>query len=138
MADWWLGEETLGELISRARDRLGKSQYTLAEALREVSGRGDGVPDRSMVARWETGRRVPTPYWRIHLAAVLQLPAAELDRAAAVTKAHRASYPESAGTLPSEERLRHVIAHPGSADLMSVAYIREQVRRRGCPGLRRT
>ena len=69
MADWWLGEETVGELISRARGRLGKSQYALAEALREVSGRGDGVPDRSMVARWETGRRVPTPYWRIHLAA---------------------------------------------------------------------
>ena len=60
MADWWLGEEAVGELISRTRDRLGKSQYTLAEALREVSGRSDGVPDRSMVARWETGRRIPT------------------------------------------------------------------------------
>lgn len=129
MADWWLGEEAVGELISRARGRLGKSQYALAEALREISGRGDGVPDRSMVARWETGRRVPTPYWRIHLAAVLQLPAAELDRAAAVAKARRASYPEAAGALPSGERLRHVLAHPGSADLMSVAYIREQVRR---------
>ena len=101
MADWWLDEETVGELISRARDRLGKSQYALAEALREVSGRSDGVPDRSMVARWETGRRIPTPYWRVHLAAVLRLPAAELDRAAAVTKARRASHPESAGALPS-------------------------------------
>jgi tetratricopeptide (TPR) repeat protein len=129
MADWWLGEETVGELISRVRDRLGKSQYTLAEALREVSGRSDGVPDRSMVARWETGRRIPTPYWRVHLAAVLQLSAAQLDRAAAVTKARWASHPESVGALPSDERLRHVLAHPGSADLMSVAYLREQVRR---------
>src|SRR5690349_3709297 len=43
--------------------------------------------------------------------------------------AHRASHPESAGTLPSGERLRHVLAHPGSADLMSVASLREQVRR---------
>jgi tetratricopeptide (TPR) repeat protein len=129
MADWWLGEEAVGELISRARDRLGKSQYALAEALREVSGRSDGVPDRSMVARWETGRRIPTPYWRVHLAAVLQLSAAQLDRAAAVTKARRASHPESVGALPSDERLRHVLAHPGSADLMSVAYLREQVRR---------
>jgi hypothetical protein len=60
MADWWLDEETVGELISRARDRLGKSQYALAEALREVSGRSDGVPDRSMVARWET--RSAHPY----------------------------------------------------------------------------
>ena len=95
MADWWLGEETVGELISRARGRLGKSQYALAEALREVSGRGDGVPDRSMVARWETGRRVPTPYWRIHLAAVLQLSAAELDRAAAVAKARSHGHSKS-------------------------------------------
>ena len=128
MADWWLGEEAVGELISRARDRLGKSQYTLAETLREASGRSDGVPDRSMVARWETGRRIPTPYWRVHLAAVLQLSAADLDRAAAVTKARRASHPESVGALPSDERLRHVLAHPGSADLMSVAHLREQVR----------
>jgi tetratricopeptide (TPR) repeat protein len=81
-----------------------------------------------MVARWETGRRIPTPYWRVHLAAVLQLSAAQLDRAAAVTKARRASHPESVGALPSDERLRHVLAHPGSADLMSVAYLREQVR----------
>jgi 5-formyltetrahydrofolate cyclo-ligase len=127
MADWWLGEETIGELISRARDRLGKSQYALAEVLREASGRSDGVPDRSMVARWETGRRIPTPYWRAHLATVLQLPAGELDSAAAVTKARRASYPESVDALPSSERLRHALAHPGSADLMSVAYLREQV-----------
>ncbi len=129
MADWWLGEETVGELISQARDRLGKSQYALAEALREASGRSDGVPDRGMVARWETGRRIPTPYWRVHLAAVLQVPAAELDRAAAAAKARRASYSEPAGTLPSGERLRHVLARPGSVDLMSVAYLREQVRR---------
>ena len=53
MADWWLDEETIGELISRARDRLGKSQYTLAEALREVSGRSDGVP----IAAWSRGGR---------------------------------------------------------------------------------
>jgi len=129
MAGWWLDEETAGELISRTRHRLGKSQYALAEALRVVSGRSDGVPDRSMVARWETGRRIPTPYWRAHLATVLQLSAAELDRAAVAAKARRAGYPGSAGKLPSGERLRYVLAHPGSADLMSVAYLREQVRR---------
>ncbi len=129
MADWWLGEETTGDLISRARERLGKSQYALAEALREVSGRSDGAPDRTMVARWETGRRIPTPYWRVHLAAVLQLPAAELDRAAAAAKARRASDIQPAAGFPSGERMRHVLAHPGSVDLMSVAYLREQVRR---------
>ena len=74
MTDGWAGAEAAGELIARARERLGKSQYALAEALREACGRGDGIPDRTMVARWETGRRIPTPYWRTYLAAVLQLP----------------------------------------------------------------
>ena len=129
MADWWLGEETAGELINRARERLGKSQYALAEALQEASGRSDGVPDRTMVARWETGRRIPTPYWRAHLAAVLQLPVVALDRAAAAAKARRASGTHPATDLDSVTRMRYVLAHPGSVDLVSVAYLREQVRR---------
>jgi hypothetical protein len=52
MTDGWLGDETVGELIARARERLGKSQYALAEALRDACARSDGVPDRSMVARF--------------------------------------------------------------------------------------
>jgi tetratricopeptide (TPR) repeat protein len=86
-------------------------------------------PDRGMVACWETGRRIPTPYWRAHLATVLERPAAELDRAAAVARARRADASETVGSLPSVDRLRHVLAHPASADLMSVAYLRERIRR---------
>jgi len=130
MGDWWLTEETVGELIVRAREHLGKSQYALAAALREVSGRSDGVPDRSMVARWETGRRIPTPYWRAHLSAVLQLSPAELDKAAAVTRARRADQTddlEHAQPL-QPERLRYVLAHPRGVDLVTVAHLREQVR----------
>lgn len=132
MVDGWHGEESAGELIARARERLGKSQYALAEALRQASARGDGVPDRSMVARWETGRRIPTPYWRAHLAAVLEVPAASLDKAVAVTKARRIGHVADAQrseSAPSDERLRHVLAHPASVDLVSVAYLREQTRR---------
>lgn len=130
MSDGWRSEETAGELISRARERLGRSQYALAKALQEVSGRNDGVPDRTMVARWETGRRIPTPYWRIHLAAVLQVPVAELDRAAAAAKAaRRASGTRLESDAPSADRMRHVLMHPGTVDLMSVAYLRERVRR---------
>lgn len=55
MADWSRDEETVGELISRARLKLGKSQYALADALREASQRSDGAPDRGMVARWKPG-----------------------------------------------------------------------------------
>jgi transcriptional regulator with XRE-family HTH domain len=129
MADWWRDEETIGELISRARLRLGKSQYALAEALRETSGRRDGVPDRTMVARWETGRRIPTPYWRAHLATVLQLPAAQLDKAASVARARRGDDSEPIESPSSQDRLRHVLEHPGSVDLASVGYLRERVRR---------
>jgi transcriptional regulator with XRE-family HTH domain len=125
MADWSRDEETVGELISRARLMLGKSQYALADALREASQRSDGAPDRGMVARWETGRRIPTPYWRAHLATVLQLPAAQLDKAASVARARRGDGSESG----SDDRLSHVLEHPGSVDLASVGYLRDRVRR---------
>lgn len=132
MADWWRGEESAGELIARARGQLGKSQYALAEALRQVSGRSDGIPDRSMVARWETGRRIPTPYWRMHLSAALDLPPMALDKATAVSKARRArdtdDDPALTGQPSSRERLRYFLANPGRVDLLSVAYLREQVR----------
>lgn len=132
MTNWWLGEETLGELIARAREQLGKSQYALAAALREAAGRGDGIPDRSMVARWETGRRIPTPYWRTYLAAVLAVSPADIDKSAAVARAqraHRAGSSAPAEEPQSAERLRYVLAHPDRANLVSVAHLREQVRR---------
>jgi transcriptional regulator with XRE-family HTH domain len=119
-----LGEESIGELIARRRERLGKSQYALAEALRQACGRDDGVPDRGMVARWEKGRRIPTPYWRAYLAGVLQLPPALLDRAAAVAKARRSAPPSED---PADSRLRHALTHPGRVDLVSVAHLREQI-----------
>jgi transcriptional regulator with XRE-family HTH domain len=129
MADWSRDEETVGELISRARLKLGKSQYALADALREACQRSDGAPDRGMVARWETGRRIPTPYWRAHLATVLQVPPAQLDKAASVARARRGVGAESAGRLSSDDRLSHVLQHPGSVDLATVGYLRERVRR---------
>ena len=117
--------ESLGELIARERERLGKSQYALAEALRQACDRSDGVPDRTMVARWETGRRIPVPYWRTYLAAVLQLRIETLDQAAAVSRARRLGpQPED----PSADRLRYALAHPANVDLVTVAQIREQVR----------
>ena len=102
MTDGWADAEAAGELIARARERLGKSQYALAEALRGACGRGDGIPDRTMVALWETGRRIPTPYWRTHLAAVLQLPPSVLDLA---QLRHRDSEPGQAGQQsPGQDR----------------------------------
>jgi len=85
-----------------------------------------------MVARWETGRRIPTPYWRAYLAAALRIPPSSLNKAAAFTRALRAGTAgdsQRAEPSPSDERLRYVLAHPGSVDLVSVAYLREHIRR---------
>jgi hypothetical protein len=85
-----------------------------------------------MVARWETGRRIPTPYWRTHLGVILRLPPEALDRAAAAAKAQRAHLAGAAAPARptrSGERLRYILAHSGSVDLVGVAHLREQIRR---------
>ncbi len=127
MTDWWLMDQTVGELIAQAREHLGKSQYALAAALREVSGRSDGVPDRSMVARWETGRRIPTPYWRAHLAAVLQLSPTALDKAAAVTRQWRAVQTGDShhAQRSRSERLRYALLIPEASQCLGqVVFLR--------------
>jgi 3-keto-L-gulonate-6-phosphate decarboxylase/transcriptional regulator with XRE-family HTH domain len=75
-------EAPIGRLIERARVSTGRSQYALAERLRGASGNPSVT--REYVARWENGRRIPTPYWRQFLSAVLDVPRDDLDRAAAV------------------------------------------------------
>jgi tetratricopeptide (TPR) repeat protein len=70
----------------------------------------------------------PHSYWRAHLAGVLQVPPSLLDQAAAVSKAQRTGGRQGE-PRESAERLRFALTHPGSADLLSVAYLREQVRR---------
>lgn len=67
-------------VIRGVRQRLGQSQYTLAERLVELSG-NDGLT-RDQVARWERGKRIPGPYWRRWLSLVLRIPLAVLDAAA--------------------------------------------------------
>jgi transcriptional regulator with XRE-family HTH domain len=88
MANEWPDDEPIDELIVRVRTEKGKSQYTLADALREVSG--NPSVDRDYVSRWESRKRIPTPYWRNHLSAALQIPLDALDRAVAVAHARRA------------------------------------------------
>ena len=99
----WLGEgeEVIGDLIARLRMRLGKSQYGLADALRQEAHRESGSPDRVLGHRWETGQRIPTPYSRRLLAAVLGVPVGVLDRAAAAARAQRAAQRAPAGAAPA-------------------------------------
>jgi putative transcriptional regulator len=83
----------VGELIRDLRRRNGLTQLALADRLAEVSG-NDGV-NRRQVARWEHGKRIPSPYWRSWIAVVLETPPAHLDRAAALARFLRAA-PEMA------------------------------------------
>jgi hypothetical protein len=46
-----------------------------------------------------------TPYWRTHLATVLQLPAAQLDKAASVARTRRGDGSDSAESPSPEDRL---------------------------------
>jgi 3-keto-L-gulonate-6-phosphate decarboxylase/transcriptional regulator with XRE-family HTH domain len=71
----------IGRLVESARVSAGQSQYVLAERLRGASGNLSVT--REYVARWENGRRIPTPYWRQFLSAVLDVSRDDLDRAAA-------------------------------------------------------
>ena len=86
-ADEWPEGEAIGQLIARIRVSRGKSQYALADALATAAGNPSAT--RNYVNRWESGRRIPTPYWRQQLSVVLSIPIDVLDRAAAVAKRNR-------------------------------------------------
>jgi transcriptional regulator with XRE-family HTH domain len=98
----WPGDEPIGLLVGRVRSECGKSQYALAHLLAEASGRSSVT--REFVSRWENGKRIPTPYWREHLGAVLGIPRDVLDRAVAVAQARRAAAKAAADHKTSAER----------------------------------
>lgn len=79
----------IGDLIRELRNRHGLTQLALAGRLADVS-RNDGV-GRQQVARWERGKRIPSRYWRYWIAAVLEVPTVDLDRAAALAQFLRTS-----------------------------------------------
>jgi transcriptional regulator with XRE-family HTH domain len=70
---------TLGALIRELRESLGWSQSRLASALCAVANHE--TVTREIVSRWETGKRVPGPWWLRHLATVLQTPLEIVERA---------------------------------------------------------
>src|SRR5215472_15927750 len=110
------GAEIGGRRMPAKRQRLaarrkaaGFSQEQLAERL--------GI-DRSTVARWESGETEPQPWIRPRLARVLHISLGQLDRLLAgggLTEAAAA------------ERMSYALTHPGSADLVTVADLRNQV-----------
>lgn len=86
---WHQEAEAIGPIMVRMRAELGISQYGLAERLVEVSGNTSVT--RAQVNRWERHKRIPTPYWRRHLAAVFGLPIQQMDKASALARKLRAA-----------------------------------------------
>ena len=74
-------------LIPQARREHGLTQRALADLLCEIS-QNDSVT-REEVSRWERGKRIPGPYWRAWISAALDVPHAEVDRAAVVEREYR-------------------------------------------------
>lgn len=68
----------LGAAIRELRESLDWSQSRLATALCKVANHA--TVTRENVSRWETGKRVPGPWWLRHLATVLQVPVEVLER----------------------------------------------------------
>ncbi|MGC9665557.1 helix-turn-helix transcriptional regulator [Planosporangium sp. 12N6] len=97
--------------LAQRRKAVGLSQERLADVV--------GV-DRSTVVRWERADTDPQPWHRPRLAAALKLSVEELAELLADV-GESASRPN--------ERLHYVLMHPTRVDLVSVAYLREQVER---------
>lgn len=92
------------------RKAVGLSQEQLAETLRI---------DRSTVGRWESGETEPQPWIRIKLARALRVSVDELNDLLTELEA----------SGDETERLSYALANPGSADLVTVAHLRQQVER---------
>jgi transcriptional regulator with XRE-family HTH domain len=82
-----VGAETIGAMLARVRDEKGISQLRLAERLCGCAG--VSTVTRHEVSRWEREERIPTGYWLGWLAVALDLPIADLERAAAAARRRR-------------------------------------------------
>ncbi|MEV6524246.1 helix-turn-helix transcriptional regulator [Longispora sp. NPDC051575] len=79
--------ESLAELLHRRRRARGWSQHRLARELNTLTGRP--TLTRHEVSRWERSRRLPGPFWRGGLAALLGLSEEELRAASAAGRRRR-------------------------------------------------
>ncbi|MEU0797194.1 helix-turn-helix transcriptional regulator [Amycolatopsis sp. NPDC005961] len=76
-------QQGVGALLRTERKRAGRSQADQAEVLSAIAGR---AVTRNEVSRWESERRLPTPFWQQHLAVSLEIDAQEIRRAVTATR----------------------------------------------------
>jgi len=82
-----IDEESLGSLIARRRQELGKSQDRLADLMCAVSGRA--TVTKNEVSRYEREERIPTSESLRLLAQALDMSVDTLEHAAAIARTHR-------------------------------------------------
>jgi tetratricopeptide (TPR) repeat protein len=76
-------QQGVGALLRTERTRAGRSQADQADALSEISGR---PVTRNEVSRWESERRLPTPFWQQHIAASFEIDVQKIRRAVTATR----------------------------------------------------
>jgi transcriptional regulator with XRE-family HTH domain len=84
-----------GSLLARARRARGRSQQRLADQLCAIAGAT--TISRHEISRWEREERTPTPYWVDRLSTVLEIDAADLERAIARSRSHRGAHRAASG-----------------------------------------
>jgi hypothetical protein len=81
-----VGEQTIGPLLRMLREQAGRSQSEQAGVLSSLAER---VVSRNEVSRWESERRLPTPWWQRHYAASFGVPVEHLQHAVTRTRSAR-------------------------------------------------
>lgn len=81
-----MSEQAIGPLLRALREHAGRSQSEQAAVLSTIAHR---VVTRNEVSRWESERRLPTPWWQQHYAATFGVPVEDLQQAIATTKVAR-------------------------------------------------
>jgi transcriptional regulator with XRE-family HTH domain len=100
--------ESLGAVLTQVRLASGRSQLRVAEQLCAASG--VATVSRHEVSRWEREERIPTGFWLSWLAAVLDVPLGELQRAAAVTRRRRPARPPVTASRVVRARWQQLVA----------------------------
>ncbi|WIY05475.1 hypothetical protein QRX60_17090 [Amycolatopsis mongoliensis] len=79
-------QQGVGALLRIQRKGAGRSQADQAVVLSAISGR---AVTRNEVSRWESERRLPTPFWQEHIAASFEIDVLDIRRAVVATRAEQ-------------------------------------------------
>ncbi|WET78738.1 helix-turn-helix transcriptional regulator [Amycolatopsis sp. QT-25] len=79
-------QDSIGELLQTLRKASGRSQADQAEVLSELSGQ---AITRNEISRWESERRLVTPFWQQHIAQSFGTGIDEIKCAVSATRVRR-------------------------------------------------